>query len=98
MRPKTKEERNAELRESARHIVAGVENYSGADRLKRSAEVKAAFPPMKAAAKTAAKSAAKSMKTAEKTAKAATKTAAKATKKGPAPAGMSTGPHDGDLC
>ena len=97
LRPKSKEERNAELRKDAARIVAGVENYSGADRVRRADDVKAAFPPVKAAkAKTTSKPVAKKVSSA--TAKTATKAAAKPASKGPASAGMSVGPHDGDTC
>jgi hypothetical protein len=116
LRPKSKDEHNAELRQDAARIVAGVENYSGADKMKRAAEVKAAFPPVKPAgsaaktaakAKTATKSAAKTTTKAAKPAAkpAAKKTAARtagktagAASKGPTPAGMSVGRHDGDVC
>ena len=92
MRPKSKEERNVELRRDAARIVVGVESYSAADRTKRAAEVKAAFPPTKVAPKAAAKTVAAKATTNKVTVK------KKAAPKGPAPAGMSTGPHDGDLC
>ncbi len=100
-RPKSKEERNVELRKDAERIVSDMEGYSAADRTRKAAEVKAAFPP-KTMAKTAAKPAAK--KTTAKAAKpapkakAAPKTVAKTASKGPAPAGMSTGSHSGDIC
>jgi hypothetical protein len=97
MRPKTKEEINAELRKDAAGIVAGVEGYSRTDRANRAAEVKAAFPPVAAKTTTRRVSAKPAAKT---TARAAAKsaTAAKTTKRGPTPAGISTGPHDGDVC
>lgn len=116
MRPKSKDEKNLELRREAEQIVAGVERYSSSDRTRREAEVSAAFPPMKKETKAAAsamksstKTATKAMKTVakevKKTTKAASKTSASAMKsaakmssKGPTPAGMSTGRHDGDLC
>ncbi len=103
LRPKSKEERNLELRKDAARIVAGVENYSGTDHTRREAELKAAFPPVaKTSAKTTAKSAAKpAAKPAAKSAakaKIAAKPVAKKSSKGPTPAGMSVGRHDGDLC
>lgn len=62
LRPKSREERNIELRRDAARIVADVENYSSADHVRRSEEVFAAFPPAagkavtgRAAAKTATK-------------------------------------------
>jgi hypothetical protein len=96
----TKERHNAELRDDASRIVAGVENYSSADRTRRGAEVMAAFPPVKAAAKTAtkAKPAAKAKSAAKPAAKKSTRTVAKVSSKGPTPAGMSTGSHSGDVC
>lgn len=108
MRPKSKEEHNAELRKDAERIVAGVESYSGTVHTRREAELKAAFPPaakttVKVSVKPAAKSAAKktvgkpAAKPAAK-AKTTAKTVAKATGKGPTPAGMSVGAHDGDVC
>jgi hypothetical protein len=111
MRPKSKEEQNLELRRDAARIVTGVEGYSAADRTRRAAEVEAAFPPAKAAtatkatatkAATAKKAAPAKATTAKKAtpAKAATakKTVAKAVSKGPRKAGLSVGPHDGDVC
>jgi hypothetical protein len=62
LRPKTKEERNLELRKDAARIVEGVESYSAADRTRKAAEVEAAFPPVAgkpAAKKTAATTAKK---------------------------------------
>ena len=86
LRPKSKEEHNAELRQDAARIVAGVENYSGADKTKRAAEVKAAFPPVKTAKCKASKGVASAkgvVKSAVKTtAKAAAKPAAKKTTTG----------------
>ncbi len=81
LRPKSKEEHNAELRQDAVRIVAGVENYSGADKTKRAAEVKAAFPPVKAAKVAASKAAACAKGAAKTTAKAAAKPAAKTSAK-----------------
>jgi hypothetical protein len=117
LRPKSKDEHNAELRQDAARIVAGVENYSGADKMKRAAEVRAAFPPVKpigSAAKTTAKAKAATKSVAKTTTKATAKPAAKpaakkraaratgktagAVSKGPTPAGVSVGRHDGDVC
>ncbi len=97
-RAKSKAEKNAELTKDAKAIVAEVEGYSKADRTKKAAEVKAAFPPETAAKAATVKSAAKT--TAKAVAKpVAKKTAAKpAAKKQPTPAGMSKGSHDGDQC
>lgn len=120
-----KEKFNDGLKKDAKAIVTDIEGYSKADKAKRSAEVKAAFPP-KTVAKTAAKATAKpaakkpaakaamvakpvaktSTKVAPKavgkatgTAKAVAKGAGKATAgKMPTPAGISKGPHSGDLC
>ncbi len=94
VRPKSKEERNMELRRDAARIVTGVEGYSAADRTRRATEVKAAFPPAKSAAPKAAAPKTAAPKTVAKKKPAA----AKAVAKGPKPAGMSTGPHDGDMC
>lgn len=93
VRPKSKEEHNVELRRDAARIVAGVENYSATDRTKRAAEVKAAFPPAKSASPKAA-----AAKTVAKKKPAAAKASAKTAAKGPTPAGMSVGPHDGEVC
>jgi nucleoid-associated protein YgaU len=93
LRPKSKEERNLELRKDAARIVAGVESYSATDRTRKAAEVKAAFPPAKAATTKAS-----AAKTTAKRATAAKKTVAKSASKGPARAGLSVGPHDGDVC
>jgi hypothetical protein len=98
LRPKSKEERNLELRKDAARIVAGVESYSGTDRTRRAAEVKAAFPPVKASTTKAAAGKAPAKKTAAKKTSTAKKTVAKAVSPGPARAGLSTGPHDGDVC
>lgn len=46
-RAKSKAEVNADLTKDAKAIVAEVEGYSKADRDKKAAEVKAAFPPEK---------------------------------------------------
>jgi hypothetical protein len=46
MRPKTKEEQNAELRKDAEKIVSNMEGYSEVERSLKAAEVKAAFPPV----------------------------------------------------
>ncbi len=88
------DKKNHELRSEAAKIVAGVEGYSAADHTRRAAEVKAAFPP---------KTVAKATKTAAKATKPAPKPATKhtskpAAKKGPTPAGISKGPHSGDMC
>jgi DNA-binding protein HU-beta len=108
LRPKSKEERNLELRKDAARIVAGVESYSATDRTRKAAEVKAAFPPTKAStakaasAKTStAKASTAKASAAKATAKKATpakKTVAKSVSKGPARAGLSVGPHDGNVC
>jgi hypothetical protein len=104
VRPKSKEERNVELRRDAARIVAGVESYSSSDRARRAAEVKAAFPPAKAApAKAAAPKVAaqkaSALKAAAPKASAPKATAKKkAAPKGPTSAGVSVGPHDGDVC
>jgi len=167
VRIKSRQERNAELRDAAFAIVAGVENYSPASRNRRAAEIEEAFtaigtvggkgaatsartaadghtgatekissakstvksvakPAVKAAVKAAVKTVAKSSVKTSKTSAmktTSTKTAAKATAKtaaaktsakttagmksaakpsarakGPTPAGMSVGPHDGDAC
>jgi hypothetical protein len=82
MRPKTKEEQNADLRKDAEKIVSDMERYSDVERSLKAAEVKAAFPPV---TKTTAKAEAK-------------KPAAKKTPKSPKPAGMSKGSHSGDAC
>jgi hypothetical protein len=105
---KTKQERNTALRRDAERIVAGIENYSGADRLRRSAEVRAAFPPAKGPAKATAKTSAKpttkkSVKTSAKpVAKKSVKPAGRKTTmsvgRTPARAGLSTGSHSGDAC
>jgi hypothetical protein len=99
LRPKSKDEQNLELRRDAARIVTGVEGYSAADRTRRAAEVEAAFPPSKTgtAAKAAATKAAAKKAPAKKAAP-AKKTVAKAVSKGPAKAGLSVGPHDGDVC
>jgi hypothetical protein len=110
LRPKTKEERNLELRKDAARIVEGVENYSAADRDRRAAEVEAAFPPVAgkaAAAKkpavaakkpAAAKTAAAKKPAVAKKAPAAGKTIAKSVPPGPTLAGLSTGSHLGEVC
>jgi nucleoid-associated protein YgaU len=101
LRPKTKEERNLELRKDAARIVEGVENYSAADRTRKAAEVEAAFPPVKAAPakKPAAGKAAIAKKPAAATGAAARKgSVAKAVSPGPTLAGLSTGSHSGDVC
>jgi hypothetical protein len=101
LRPKSKDEKNAELRKDAAGIVAAMEGYSSADHTRKAAEVKAAFPPV---AKTAAKKPAAKKTTAKAAAKPAAKakpapkTVARAASKHPAPAGMSTGSHSGDVC
>ncbi len=104
-RAKSRAEKNAELTKDAKAIVAGVEGYSKADRDKRAAEVKAAFPPERKTTAKAAMVKSDTKKTVKAVAKPAvraakmTKTAAKTSaKKQPTPAGISTWPHDGDQC
>jgi hypothetical protein len=98
LRPKSKEERNLELRKDAARIVAGVESYSSTDRTRRAAEVKAAFPPVKASTAKAAAGKAPAKKTAVKKTATAKKSVAKTVSPGPTRAGRSVGSHDGDVC